>query len=74
MAPPAKIRFPRLLEQPLAVERVLDGIDGPATAEQVASRFSHVRLARVAKALDTLARYGWIIQLPDGRYLSRKVA
>jgi hypothetical protein len=70
--------FPRdRYEQPLAVEAVLADAGRPLAVAEAARSFKGggKRIEpRVAQALATLARYGRISALPDGRFAARKVA
>lgn len=64
-------------EQPLAVEAALAAAGRPLSAEDLARAFrgaSKRRGARVAEALGTLARYGRVSALPDGRFAARRAA
>lgn len=64
-------------EQPLAVEALLASAGRPLTVAEAARGFRRggKRIeARVAQALATLARYGRISAMPDGRFAARKVA
>lgn len=65
------------LEQPLAVEALLLAEGRPMEAAAIARAFKGGgrRIEqRVAQVLTTLARYGHITALPDGRYLARRAA
>jgi hypothetical protein len=64
-------------EQPLAVEALLAIAGRPLSVAEAARGFRRggKRIEpRVAQALATLARYGRISALPDGRFAARKVA
>ncbi len=70
--------FPRdRYEQPLAVEALLASAGRPLAVAEAARGFKRggKRIEpKVAQALATLARYGRISALPDGRFAARKVA
>jgi hypothetical protein len=64
-------------EQPLAVEAQLIAAGRPLSAAEVARAFRRggKRIEpRVEAVLTTLARYGWIGALGDGRYAARRAA
>ncbi|MCV0395788.1 MAG: class I SAM-dependent DNA methyltransferase [Rhizobiaceae bacterium] len=64
-------------EQPLAVEALLMANGGAMDALSLAREFrgGGVRIEpRVAQVLLTLARYGHITALPDGRFIARRAA
>ncbi|HYF55303.1 MAG TPA: class I SAM-dependent DNA methyltransferase, partial [Salinarimonas sp.] len=73
-----KPAFPRdRHEQPLAVERALAGAERSMDAAALARTFrgGGARLEpAIARALATLARYGRIVALPDGRFAARRAA
>lgn len=64
-------------EQILAVERRLIAAGRPAGAADLARLFKGggKRIeSRIERHLTTLARYGWITALPDGRFAARRAA
>jgi hypothetical protein len=64
-------------EQPLAVEAALAAAGRPMDAADLARTFkgaAKARTQRITQVLATLARYGRVTALPDGRYAARKVA
>ena len=64
-------------EQPLAVEALLIAAGRPMSAAEVARGFRRGgrRIEpRIEAVLTTLARYGWIGALGDGRYAARRAA
>ena len=64
-------------EQPLAVEALLISAAGPMNATELARAFKGGGKKieqRVIQVLITLARYGRVTELPDGRYAARNVA
>lgn len=64
-------------EQPLAIRAALEAAGKPMDAATVARAFKGGGKKieqRVAQALGTLVRYGWITALADGRYVARKAA
>ncbi len=75
---PERVAFPSdLYEQPLAIEAALATAGRPLSIAEIAGVFrggSRTRHARVLQALGTLARYGRVSALPDGRYAARRVA
>lgn len=78
VAAPALAPFPAdPYEQPLAVEAALAMAGRPLSAAEIAGAFrggSRMRGERVLQALGTLARYGRVSALPDGRYAARRAA
>ncbi|HVW55043.1 MAG TPA: DNA methyltransferase [Rhizobiaceae bacterium] len=73
-----KPAFPKdRYEQPLAVEAVLTASAGPMDAGQISRAFKGGGKKiepRVAQVLTTLARYGRVTPLADGRFAARKAA
>ncbi|CCV05179.1 hypothetical protein MESS2_1510001 [Mesorhizobium metallidurans STM 2683] len=64
-------------EQPLAVEALLSASTVPLDAAAISRAFKGGGKKieqRVAQVLLTLARYGRVTPLPDGKFVSRKVA
>lgn len=65
-------------EQPLAIEAALAAHAQPLDAAGISRLFkgktTEARAKRIAEVLTTLARYGRIIRLDDGRYAARRVA
>jgi hypothetical protein len=65
-------------EQPLAIEAALAAHAQPLDAAGISKLFkgkaTEARAKRVAEVLTTLARYGRIIALDDGRYAARRAA
>ncbi|MDX2236534.1 MAG: type IIL restriction-modification enzyme MmeI [Hyphomonadaceae bacterium] len=65
-------------EQPLALEAALAAFAQPVDAAGAARLFkgkaSEARQKRIAEVLTTLARYGRVIALEDGRYAARRAA
>jgi hypothetical protein len=64
-------------EQPLAIEALLLSAGRPLTPTELARGFKRggKRVeARVARALTTLARYGRVTPLDDGRFTARRAA
>ena len=64
-------------EQPLAIEAALMASGRPMDAAEIARNFKRggKRIEqRVAQVLTTLARYGHVTALPDGRFAARRAA
>ena len=64
-------------EQPLAIRAVLEAAGAPMDAAGVARAFKGGGKKieqRVAQTLGSLARYGWITAMSDGRFVARKAA
>ncbi|QYF87207.1 DNA methyltransferase [Brevundimonas sp. PAMC22021] len=61
-------------EQPLAIRAVLEGagrpLDTPSVSRSFRSGGKRIE-PRVAQAIGTLVRYGWITALPNGTYAAR---
>jgi hypothetical protein len=69
--PPKKLPWPKALsEQAAAVQSVLVAINGPASEDDVAKRFTRANKDRVAELLDTLTSLGKARTLEDGRFLA----
>ncbi len=77
-APERAPLFPRDRSvQPVAVLQMLETLGGPRSVTDLAGKFGgRVRSIdqKIASALVTLARYGRITVLPDGRHLARRAA
>jgi hypothetical protein len=76
-SPGRKRAFPRARsEQPLAVMTMLRETGAPLSQAAIAERFRAAGQASeaISAALRTLTLYGYIDELPDGRYLARRAA
>ena len=67
-----KMAWPKgLAEQAAAVQAALVAIDGPASVEEVAKRFTRAKRERVEELLDTLSSLGKARELADGRFVAK---
>lgn len=65
----AKAPWPGTIrEQTQTVRAALAELTAPATAEELAARFTGARKARVREILEALANLGGAHELPDGRF------